>query len=1389
MQQALGEQASSLSQQVGTEGRRKLVRIVGLVVNPLLAYGVVRMLAGLLFLTSVNEFDPRTALVINAARCSVHVSLCGEAECPVSQNLDGTRIGVVEVQNNLLRATTDEVVRVGTSWLEYLTVESSIDCQPFYGRYCDSVCSIRVKVPQTNSLHLKVNQLKSDSDGLTTLHIHPGVHLDLLTVSGTSLFTSIRQAVIHTKARVTTGAERIEVYDSTLTSAFLTASQSNIRVIYSNNSQAIDLVEVDYRATTYDERTCFLAGSQQVTPIEETMATCTSGRFLGRMSGVYDEDSNRRISETDFTTGVQEKVGKCCGSQCPVRNLCQWSLSPLFVPYGSGFVTNDVFFANVLEQQDYTVVPWCTRKTLLARDATLNLSSTSELDGLTRDYLNVKTDHGGVQVVVEDGGNVTETSFGETLPVAEQELRLTQASAVELHEKIRDVFGDGPVEEMGDVYVVFFVDSGPYIDQYGLHTYKFIYTNNPIYHTIAPSVLSALSLGLLGPEIRRYRLDFVAPGCSRTSESAAVDIGKEIFRNLVPRFRTSLWGTLVLVDDPDAYLHLGLTRFIKDPSTGSVLSQPFKRNKSANYSLVVSFVIGVIMSTMILSKFNHVMRIQLLKRFKKDDARRAVLKRRLHDGIEEEADKLRVTEERALEQVGRDRDRYSMGHVLERPVELCDVIFVDPVRRYVSDSLCSFINQTYFVDPAYSSIAPTQGWSGWAWSALWQVFKGGSSARINPEGVARDITIRMSNALTMSEFLTKYESFCFDRNLDMCENIVDVKRRLLSEHGVRARGWIETRLYGCRWKGTNKPLTAPHDFSAWVRKHAQEAASVTSVDRALRIFLRQFCQADGDIRFYINCNNMLDGSTGKIHHGFNAEFHAFLRALDFEDDAPFDITTVASLSDQDLSRAGIKRRQVRVETLRALRPLESMPNNAGYGKRYSLRWYLVQYLETLIHQTTFAIGPAMVLQVALAVQETHSSTLGDKDAIHSEDILFLAVRHNREDFEATTILELAATFGAVTLITCYVLLFFVYMNVVSVHPLIQRLIRISYRLVFTISLFILFTFLIMQCVWVMLAAFLNPNRFLPFGASLSCFFTVITYQFRRITGVKSRVEKVMRNVFDQKIAKRVLDAMALRTSASSQAQQLTTGVFAITNPEDYEFDPNDLFDLINTEHDQTKKDASEPDDEAVAGEPATQEESGGRERKEASPGEVTSDGATASPGANSEEEQPAAQEGAEDTLTREEFDALFDTLEINTLPSKREMLFAYCDVINTDNLVSREEFLNSWDFLVDELASSVVGRGLGLSTFQIAVYLVALAAVLILLFSFLLVSIAAFQPNGGLDALIQSAIIAGASGASASASDTFGAASSAMSLSGTSEEVEQIVSKEVDEHIKPETTS
>jgi len=138
-------------------------------------------------------------------------------------------------------------------------------------------------------------------------------------------------------------------------------------------------------------------------------------------------------------------------------------------------------------------------------------------------------------------------------------------------------------------------------------------------------------------------------------------------------------------------------------------------------------------------------------------------------------------------------------------VQLVDALVVDPIRRNLADSLMRFVDHTYCIEgrdtgwftglkATFCALNPTANSSKIApiinsnRSNSFSKSKNrkGSAGNLKPGGL-------VSGSVTMSEFMTKYEEYCFNENIDMTNDSNEVKQRLITDFNLRPRGFIADR--------------------------------------------------------------------------------------------------------------------------------------------------------------------------------------------------------------------------------------------------------------------------------------------------------------------------------------------------------------------------------------------------------------------------------------------------------------------------------------------------------------------------------------------------------------------------------------------------------------------
>jgi hypothetical protein len=113
----------------------------------------------------------------------------------------------------------------------------------------------------------------------------------------------------------------------------------------------------------------------------------------------------------------------------------------------------------------------------------------------------------------------------------------------------------------------------------------------------------------------------------------------------------------------------------------------------------------------------------------------------------------------------------------------------------------------------------------------------------------------------------------------------------------------------------------------------------------------------------------------------------------------------------------------------------------------------------------------------------------------------------------------------------------------------------------------------------------------------------------------------------------------------------------------------------------------------------------------------------------------------DDYLDAAEFRELFQKLDLSLSHQQQDRLFAYCD-IDCTNTISREEFVEGWEYIMEEMVQQTTEE-LGLDTPRIILVVASSVTMLALWFTFLFLLISAWSSQGSFQATIQSMIVAG----------------------------------------------
>jgi hypothetical protein len=244
----------------------------------------------------------------------------------------------------------------------------------------------------------------------------------------------------------------------------------------------------------------------------------------------YDGDTDGRITKDEFREGY-EKLGRCCGGGCPQWSWCGVLEDEVFpsvdnagtLLMGSNVITQGLFLHKLQRMGDTTLVPGCHRVATVESGTTRRSVTLWSDTGEVRFTRNVGTTY--VDRTTSEHGVFRDTGQAEGL-------RLAKYDSDALISEVRDVYGAMDAE--GDVLVVIDVVSSP-----GVPEQRWIYATRKIFLEIDPPTLHLLSLGLLVPDMKRYRVHFTNGVCG---DHSPILCGNQTYGAFVLHRRVDLYA-------------------------------------------------------------------------------------------------------------------------------------------------------------------------------------------------------------------------------------------------------------------------------------------------------------------------------------------------------------------------------------------------------------------------------------------------------------------------------------------------------------------------------------------------------------------------------------------------------------------------------------------------------------------------------------------------------------------------------------------------------------------------------------------------------------------------------------------------------------------------------
>jgi len=258
-------------------------------------------------------------------------------------------------------------------------------------------------------------------------------------------------------------------------------------------------------------------------------------------------------------------------------------------------------------------------------------------------------------------------------------------------------------------------------------------------------------------------------------------------------------------------------------------------------------------------------------------------------------------------------------------------------------------------------------------------------------------------------------------------------------------------------------------------------------------------------------------------------------------------------------------------------------------------------------------------------------------------------------------------------------------------PRLMDVARHLYSFVAILHFFLFFTYIGTVSAWLVVAAALEPSRFLPYGMAVLVVLFVGGSVYHQMQDAAKRMKMLVKAAFERMMQAKLKRALKTIHERLRIAKRVAK--------------------------------AMEPpsgDDEEEAEEEALMQEAEG---KTVSPADVFA----------------AINVNGDDELDMAEFTSFFELLELQLTKSQKEQLFAFCDA-DCSGRISEKEFTNGWEKLVQVFLERSA-TNVGVSNLQILFTVAYLVFMLSLLLAFVLVALAAWNTNDSFIATVQSGLV------------------------------------------------
>jgi len=566
----------------------------------------------------------------------------------------------------------------------------------------------------------------------------------------------------------------------------------------------------------------------------------------------------------------------------------------------------------------------------------------------------------------------------------------------------------------------------------------------------------------------------------------------------------------------------------------------------------------------------------------------------------------------------------------------------------------------------------------------------------------------------MKEFRRRYEEFCIKQGLNPVTSRTEISQKLVSWYDLRTTQETICRIRGVKWRHPTLPAGhAPMDL----KLEGTTPGSATPSDgvrpplppggaeeeSSLSVFFKQHVEVTRDFR-----NSYIDMATrarpnGKVIEGFRPRYMSFCQAhnLDMvplvELDPTLDEGDLVALCDE----ANVPFQEVTVQRI----------TNVCFNSQPSVlvdsQAILVDLIEVLCH-IFFLCGPPFILVVyTLVAQQIYARTLATGDSLQWVDVVGSWAPYVAFGVTNHQVMPLMRWVGATQLAYTVLVVIRVMLHYIGVNCAGKRMYDAFFGVVLLGELCGFFWWVGTVASWCVLAAILEPTKFLSYGAAVLVVAVVIITVWKEMSTVAATMKSKVSGVIEEKM-QGMLHSIKLKVEAEQHALVVES-----------------LHLRQRTSGAKAKKMARKVDDATAGFDEYHNATTHKHKQKPVTLTDIFN----------------LLDKDQDGELSLEEFHKLFATADGTLTTEQIEQLFAYCDTDGSHS-IQAAELEEGWSFVTGRIVEKEMAN-MGISMADIVVMVVLVVFALLTLFAFIFLAMQGWYAETSFNAMVQTALISG----------------------------------------------